>query len=47
LRITRREFVVSTAAVLAAGALLGAPLAFAQGPSNEELMRPGALPEAP
>jgi protein-disulfide isomerase len=45
LRITRREFVVSTAAVLAAGALLGAPLAFAQGPSNEELMRPGALPD--
>jgi protein-disulfide isomerase len=46
LRITRREFVVSTAAVLAASALLGsAPLAFAQGPSNEELMRPGALPD--
>ena len=46
MRITRREFVVSTAAVLAAGALLGsAPLAFAQGPSNEELMRPGALPD--
>jgi protein-disulfide isomerase len=46
LRITRRDFVVSTAAVLAAGALLGsAPLAFAQGPSVEELMRPGALPD--
>ena len=46
MRITRREFVVSTAAVLAASALLGsAPLAFAQGPSNEELMRPGALPD--
>ena len=46
MRITRREFVVSTAAVLAAGALLGsAPLAFAQGPSVEELMRPGALPD--
>jgi protein-disulfide isomerase len=46
LRITRREFVVSTAAVLAAGALLGsAPLAFAQGPSVEELMRPGPLPD--
>jgi len=46
LRITRREFVVSTAAVLAAGALFGsAPLAFAQGPSTEELMRPGALPD--
>ena len=46
MRITRREFVVSTAAVLAAGALLGsAPLAFAQGPSVEELMRPGPLPD--
>ena len=45
MHITRREFVVSTAAMLAAGALLGAPLAFAQGPSNEELMRPGALPD--
>ena len=46
MRITRREFVVSTAAVLAAGALFrSAPLAFAQGPSNEELMRPGALPD--
>jgi protein-disulfide isomerase len=46
LRITRREFVVSTAAVLAAGALFGpAPLAFAQGPSVEELMRPGPLPD--
>ena len=46
MHITRREFVVSTAAMLAAGALFGsAPLAFAQGPSNEELMRPGALPD--
>jgi protein-disulfide isomerase len=46
LRITRREFVVSTTAVLAAGALFGSiPLALAQGPSVEELMRPGALPD--
>jgi protein-disulfide isomerase len=46
LRITRREFVVSASAVLAAGALLGsAPLAWAQGPSVEELMRPGPLPD--
>jgi protein-disulfide isomerase len=46
LRITRRDFVVSTAAVLAAGALFGsAPLAFAQGPTVEELMRPGPLPD--
>ena len=46
MRITRREFVVSTAAMLAAGALFGStPLAFAQGPSVEELMRPGPLPD--
>ena len=46
MRITRRDFVVSTAAVLAAAALLGsAPLAFAQGPTVEELMRPGPLPD--
>jgi protein-disulfide isomerase len=46
LRITRRDFVVSTAAVLAAGALPGStPLAFAQGPTVEELMRPGPLPD--
>jgi protein-disulfide isomerase len=46
LRITRREFVVSASAVLATGALLGsAPLAWAQGPSVEELMRPGPLPD--
>ena len=42
----RREFVVSTAALIAAAALLGsAPLAVAQGPSPEELMRPGPLPD--
>ena len=46
MHITRREFVVSTAAMLAAGALFGStPLAFAQGPSVEELMRPGPLPD--
>jgi protein-disulfide isomerase len=46
LRITRREFVVSTTAVLAAGVLLGSvPVALAQGPSVEELMRPGPLPD--
>jgi protein-disulfide isomerase len=45
-RITRREFVVSTGALVAAAALLGsAPLAFAQGPTQEELMRPGPLPD--
>jgi protein-disulfide isomerase len=44
--ITRREFVVSTSALVAAGVLLGsAPLAFAQGPSTEELLRPGPLPD--
>src|SRR5690349_12808127 len=44
LRITRREFVVSTTALVAAAALMGsAPFAFAQ-PSQEELMRPGPLP---
>ena len=46
MRITRREFVVSTTALVAAAALLGsAPLAFAQGPTQEELMRPGPLPD--
>lgn len=46
LRITRREFVVSTTALVAAAALFGsAPLAFAQGPTQEELMRPGPLPD--
>src|SRR3954466_9121276 len=45
LRITRREFVVSTGALIAAAALLGcASLAFAA-PSVEELMRPGPLPD--
>ena len=44
--ITRREFVVSTSALVAAGVLMGsAPLAFAQGPTNEELLRPGPLPD--
>jgi protein-disulfide isomerase len=46
LRITRREFVVSTGALVAAAALFGsAPFAFAQGPTQEELMRPGPLPD--
>lgn len=46
MRITRREFIVAASAVLAAGALMGsAPFAFAQGPSVEELMRPGPLPD--
>jgi protein-disulfide isomerase len=41
----RREFVVSTAALIAAAALLGsAPGALAQ-PTAEELMRPGPLPD--
>ena len=44
MRITRREFVVSTGALLAAAALFGsAPLALAQ--TQEELMRPGPLPD--
>jgi protein-disulfide isomerase len=43
---TRREFVVASGAVLAAGMLAGsAPLAFAQDPSVESLMRPGPLPD--
>jgi protein-disulfide isomerase len=43
-RITRREFVASTSALIAAGALIGsAPLALAQ--TVEELMRPGPLPD--
>src|SRR3954470_6303796 len=43
-RITRREFVVSTGALAATVALLGSvPLAFAQ--TVEELMRPGPLPD--
>jgi protein-disulfide isomerase len=46
LRITRREFLASTGALVAAAALLGsAPVAFAQGPTQEELMRPGPLPD--
>jgi protein-disulfide isomerase len=47
LRITRRDFVVSASALIAACALLdSAPLALAQGgPSMEELMRPGPLPD--
>ena len=46
MRITRRDFVVSTGALIGAAALFGsAPLAFAQGPSAEELMRPGPLPD--
>jgi protein-disulfide isomerase len=44
-RITRRELVVSTSALIAAGVFLGsAPLALAQ-PTAEELMRPGPLPD--
>ena len=46
MRITRRDLAASTSAVLAAAALLGsAPLALAQGPTVEELMRPGPLPD--
>jgi protein-disulfide isomerase len=46
LRITRREFVVSASALLAASALIGSAVpAVAQGPSTEELMRPGPLPD--
>ena len=42
----RREFVVSATALIAAAALLGsAPVAIAQGPSQEELMRAGPLPD--
>jgi protein-disulfide isomerase len=45
LRITRREFVVSTGALVVATALLGTqPLAFAD-PTMEELMRAGPLPD--
>ena len=45
MRITRREFVVSTSALVAAGVLGSASVAFAQGPSAEELLRPGPLPD--
>jgi protein-disulfide isomerase len=42
----RREFVVSATALIAAAALLSsAPFAAAQGPSPEELLRPGPLPD--
>jgi len=45
LRITRRDFVISTGALVAAAALFSsAPLAFAQ-PTQEELLRPGPLPD--
>jgi protein-disulfide isomerase len=44
-RITRREFVVSTGALAAAALLGSAPLAFAQDLSQEELLRPGPLPD--
>jgi len=44
LRITRRDFVVSASALVAAAALFGsAPLAFAQ--SAEDLLKPGPLPD--
>jgi len=43
---TRREFVVSAAALIAAAALLSsAPVALAADPTPEELMRPGPLPD--
>jgi protein-disulfide isomerase len=46
LRITRREFVVSAGALAATVTLFGsAPFAFAQGTTQEELMRPGPLPD--
>ena len=46
MRITRREFVVSAGALAAAAALFGStPFAFAQGTTQEELMRPGPLPD--
>jgi protein-disulfide isomerase len=45
LRISRREFVAASGAVLAAAALMGSTsLAFAD-PTVEELMRPGPLPD--
>jgi protein-disulfide isomerase len=45
LRISRREFVVASGAVLASAALMGSTsLAFAD-PTVEELMRPGPLPD--
>ena len=46
MRITRRDFVVAASAVLAASALMGsARFALAQSPTQEELMRPGPLPD--
>jgi protein-disulfide isomerase len=45
LRITRREFVVSTGALIAAAALIGSPLPALADPTLEELMRPGPLPD--
>src|SRR5882724_2512137 len=45
LRISRREFVAASGAVLATAALMGSTsLAFAD-PTVEELMRPGPLPD--
>jgi len=45
-RITRRNVVMSASAVLATTALCGtAPIAFAQGATQEELLRPGPLPD--
>src|SRR5258708_20899672 len=45
LRISRREFVAASGAVLATAALMGTTsLAFAD-PTVEELMRPGPLPD--
>jgi protein-disulfide isomerase len=44
-RITRRDFVVSAGALAAAALLGSAPLALAQGPTQEELLRPGPLPD--
>jgi len=44
LRITRRDFVVSASALVAAAALFGsAPIAFAQ--TAEDLLKPGPLPD--
>ena len=46
MRITRRNVVISASAVLATTALFGtAPIAFAQGATQEELLRPGPLPD--
>ena len=46
MHITRRNVVMSASAVLATTALFGtAPIAFAQGATQEELLRPGPLPD--